>query len=70
MPINPAAAVGPAAVEPDEVEPAAAVEPAAVEPDIVELHLYALNNPLRRDDIRTHPLWPLNNPPRFLGARM
>ena len=74
MPINPAA-VGPAAVEPDEVEPdevepAAAVEPDEVEPDIVELHLYALNNPLRRGDIRTHHLWPLNNTPGFLGARM
>ena len=65
MPINPAAAV-----EPDEVEPAAAVGPDEVEPAIVELRLYALNNPLRRDDIRTHPLWPLNNPPGFLGARM
>ncbi len=66
MPINPdeiaaveLAAVEPAAVEPDEVEPA-----------IVELRLYALNNPLRRDDLRAHPLWPLNNPPGFLGARM
>jgi hypothetical protein len=65
MPINPSVAVAPAAaVEPDEVEPD------EVEPAIVELRLYALNNPLRRDDIRAHPLWPLNNPPGFLGARM
>jgi|694.fasta_scaffold35048_6 hypothetical protein len=69
MPINPAAAIGPVAVELAAVEPAE-VEPAIVEPDIVELRLYALNNPLRRDDLRANPLWPLNNTPGFLGERM